>query len=183
MDKSKKVFIFYILNYALCLFSILNVSFFIPNFMIYTILSAVLIFMTSYFLKSWKHNLLCLLSEITTIFFYLIYSYIVYASVTYSSLLMSSIELLIMFVIIHFIGCIYVYTTLIISVIKYKKQTNKKINAPFFDIITFVNILVIVVSAILYGVDFLFSQTTLSFLPIAVGAVFTFVSIIYEEKT
>ena len=147
--------------------------------MIYTILSAVLIFMTSYFLKSWKHNLLCLLSEITTIFFYLIYSYIVYASVTYSSLLMSSIELLIMFVIIHFIGCIYVYTTLIISVIKYKKQTNKKINAPFFDIIT----LVIVVSAILYGVDFLFSQTTLSFLPIAVGAVFTFVSIIYEEKT
>ena len=170
--------VFYIINYFLCLFSILNVDFIISGFMVYIAVTIILIVTTSYMVKQWYHSVLCMLPSLISSVYSLVYVYVAYNSDRYANvyLYLSSIELMITFMFIHFFTLSLFYIITIVTVFKYKKYRIKKskLRIPIYILLILSYVAVTVFTIYAYNTDYLVSQTILSFLPLIAGPTLAF---------
>lgn len=171
-----KIPVFYIINYFLCLFSILNVDFIISGFMVYIAVTIILIVTTSYMVKQWYHSVLCMLPSLISSVYSLVYVYVAYNSDRYAYVYLSSIEIMIIFMVIHFFTLSLFYIISIVTVFKYKKHRIKKskLRIPIYILLILSYVAVTAFSIYAYNTDYLVSQTILSFLPLIAGPTLAF---------
>ena len=166
----------YTINYYWCLLSVLSIDFILSKFLIYIVISIILIVITSYVFKKWYHNLLCMLPSLISSVYSLVYVYTVYNSDRYSCVYLSSLEMMIIFMFIHFFTLSLFYIISIVTVFKYKKHRIKKskLRIPIYILLILSYVAVTVFTIYAYNTDYLVSQTILSFLPLIAGPTLAF---------